>query len=376
MSAAAAIPAECRIKSYPTTEWPRLAPAWSELVRNSGGCSFFLTEPWVDTWLEVYGRTMETSILVAESGRRPIGACLLVKARQNRVFVPITRVSLNASGEPATETTYIEFNDLVCRAGWETRFAEAVAAHLSEQDWDELAFDGFREGPAFESFKEAFEGLELEEVRHPSYYADLAAIRRAGTPYEMALGKTNRKHLRQNIRYHSEQGPLRLEAASTRDEALAMLEELAVFNRERSAAIGRRSVFDSERFVEFHRSLIGKCLPTGAVQLMRVSAGAETIGVVYHLVHEGKIYYYQCGFRYTDDNRLSPGTVTLSLVIQHCLDRGFDEYDFLSGDAKYKQWMSTGSRQLVWAVLRRPSLKLSFVSRLRSVKRRIAGSGS
>ena len=75
-------------------------------------------------------------------------------------------------------------------------------------------------------------------------------------------------------------------------------------------------------------------------------------------MYRGKVYFYQCGYQYIDDKRLSPGSVSLSQVIQHCLEMGYADFDFLSGDAKYKEWMSTGSRHLTWIIFRRNGLKL------------------
>jgi CelD/BcsL family acetyltransferase involved in cellulose biosynthesis len=118
--------------------------------------------------------------------------------------------------------------------------------------------------------------------------------------------------------------------------------------------------------------LIEKSVLKGGVQLLRVTAGQHLLGIVYNLAHEGRVYFYQCGYNYPDDKRLSPGLVTLSYAIQYCLGAGFEDYDFLSGFASYKQRLSTGGRTLIWAALRRPSVKLRVLDGLRSVKQRFA----
>jgi CelD/BcsL family acetyltransferase involved in cellulose biosynthesis len=122
--------------------------------------------------------------------------------------------------------------------------------------------------------------------------------------------------------------------------------------------------------VAFHRSFIRKTFPLGTVQLLRVMAGSNTVGLVYNLVHRGKVYFYQCGYNYTADRRLSPGTVSLALVIQYCLDRGFLEFDFLAGEAPYKASLSTGSRSLVWATFRRPGPRVWAYGVARGLKNR------
>jgi CelD/BcsL family acetyltransferase involved in cellulose biosynthesis len=347
--------------------WPSIAPVWRELEEASPNSSFFLTEAWASAWLEVYGPQMDPSILVFESGGRAVGACLLVRSRRNRLL-PVERVSLNAAGEPAGETTYIEFNDLLCLEGWEEQIAKEIVRHLDGQDWEEFALDGFREGRAYEAFRGALGGLDQQEHWRPCYYVDLEAIRRSGTAYEDALSRTTRWQLRRKTKQYAETGEIRTEAAAELASALGMLEELAELSRQRWPGRGQNA-FASPRFMAFHRSLIRKCFAGGGVQMLRVTAGARTVGLIYNLAHRGKVYFYQCGFQYTGDKRTSPGTVTLWQAIQWSLNAGFDDYDFLAGEDRYKQCLATGSRRLVWAVFRKPTVKLRTLDWLRRVNR-------
>ena len=107
--------------------------------------------------------------------------------------------------------------------------------------------------------------------------------------------------------------------------------------------------------------------------MLRISAGQQTIGVLYNLIHRGKVYFYQCGYLYTSDKRLSPGRVALSLAIQYCLDAGYDDFDFLSGQGKYKEWMSTDSRSLVWATFKKPLRRLRLLHAIHRIKEEALG---
>ena len=104
-----------------------------------------------------------------------------------------------------------------------------------------------------------------------------------------------------------------------------MLNDLAELNQRRWSGQGSASAFASPRFLAFHHNLIRKCFSAGAIQLLRVSAGAQTVGVLYNFVYRGKVYFYQCGFHYTGDRRLSPGRVTLAMAIQYSLDAGLED---------------------------------------------------
>lgn len=307
-----------------------------------------------------------------------MGACLLVDTRRKAAFIPLRRISLNTSGEDAADSTFIEFNGLLCRGGWEEWVAASLAELLRDKEWDEFALDGFSTGAGYHALKQAFAGLDFEERWHPSYHIDLAALRSSGTPYERALSGHRRQRLHANTRSYSSWGPLRLQRVGDVQTALVMLNEMAELNNSRCSAHSHRSVFRSPHFVAFHRALIRRCLPEGSVQMLRLSTGSRTVGLVYSLVHSRRVYAYQCGFDYGVDRRLSPGMTTYARAIQHCLDQGFDDWDFLSGDVDYKRVLSTGSRDLVWAVFRKPNLKIKLVDAARGARqlwhRMLAGS--
>jgi CelD/BcsL family acetyltransferase involved in cellulose biosynthesis len=358
-----------RATQYPASAWPLIAPVWARLAESSEQCSFFMTPAWVETWLEVFGPRMKVSIVVFEAAGEPVGACLLVTTSRRAVLIPLRRIVLNTSGENAADTTYLEFNTLLCRGGWEERVAAALAALLSETEFDEFALDGFSAGAAYEALKKAFAGLDLQEQWHPSYHVDLAALRDSGKTYEQTLSGRRRQRLRFYTRLYSPWGSLQVQAASDVDTALAMLDEMAELNIRRCAAYGRRSVFQSPHFVAFHQSLIRKCLSRTGVQILRLAAGSRTVGLVYSVLHRRRVYAYQCGFDYGDDKRMSPGMTTYAHIIQYCLERGFDDFDFLSGDVDYKRVLSTGSRELVWAEFRNTSLKIKLLDGAREARR-------
>jgi len=353
---------------YSSSEWSCIAPVWAQLSTSTPRGSFFLSDKWVSVWIETFASKLETSILLFKSGDKHVGACLLVNSKPRQAMIRLRRISLNTSGEAAADTTYIEFNNLLCLSGWEEPIAANLVGYLGDQQWDEVALDGFSPGPAYDALKKALAPYDLEETWQPSYYVDLAKLRQEGLSHEMALGKATRKHLRQTSRSYSKIGPLKLQPAHDLAEALGMFDELAELNRRRSLVSGRQSVFSSHSFANFHRRLIRRCWCDNSVHLMRLTAGHHTVGLLYNLVHCGKVYFYQCGFDFGEDKRLRPGVITLALAIQYYANLHLDDWDFLSGEAEYKRVLSTGSRLLVWAVFRRPSWRVQIVQSLRAGK--------
>ena len=352
------------------SNWPAFAPRWKKLSEDSD-CSIFLSPLWIETWIETFGSVLQVSLLSLRSDDLDVGACLLVNTPPS-ITQPLRKISLNASGEPATDTTYVELNDVLCRPGWQSETAGAIAEYLLGQSWDEVRLDGFCSGVAYDVLKMQFSQFETEESLQTSYYVDLAALRNSGVSYSKALGPGRGKYVQRKMGYHAQQGELRVHAAASAEEAISMLDELAVLNSKHFESLGRRGIWNSSRFAAFHRSFIHKSFALGKIQMLRVSAGPETIGLLYNLVHRNKAYFYQCGYNYTADKRLSPGVVTLALAVDYCLQAGLNEFDFMAGDSAYKEWMSTGCRRLAWTRFRRRGPRVWMYNRLRSFKQRTA----
>lgn len=359
-----------RLEIHPLSDWPRMAPVWEELFQSSSN-SFFLSRKWTETWIDTFGPHLNVSILLFATSEGPAGVCLAVDSKVRHAFIPMHRLSLNASGEDCRETTYIEYNDVLCRPGWEEAVAAGLAEYALGREWDEFTLDGFRIGPVYHALKNALTAYPIEEETQPCYYVDLGSLRERGARYETIFRSHRRKNLRRNIRAYSALGSVRLEEAGDAERALGMFEELANLNRRRWAALGRRTAFEMPRFLMFHRNLIRRCFAEHSIQLLRLKAGDHTVGILYNLISGGRVHFYQCGYGYEPETHRSPGLITHAYAIQHCIERGLEDWDFLSGDSQFKQSLSTGSRSLVWASFRRPNLKTRILTAAQAARREL-----
>jgi len=118
----------------------------------------------------------------------------------------------------------------------------------------------------------------------------------------------------------------------------------------------------------FHRRLIERRLAAGEVQLARVRAGDTTIGCLYNFVWQGNVLFYQSGLAYESNSKLKPGLVCHALAVEHAARAGHRSYDFLAGQSRYKQSLSTGARELVWARLQQPRLRFALENAARTAR--------
>ena len=184
------------------------------------------------------------------------------------------------------------------------------------------------------------------------------------------LGAGVRRRLRQSLNAF---GDLELEWATDVHCALGVLDELALLNGERWRRRGQAGVFANPTFSSFHRELVTRLLPAGRAILFRVKKDGHTVGCLYCLAEHRRVLFYQGGFAHFADNRLRAGLVSHVQCMRACLERGFDEYDFLAGDARYKDELSTGARHMVWASLRRPRVRLAVAEGARATRSLVRG---
>lgn len=265
----------------------------------------------------------------------------------------------------------LEFNNLLCCPGWEREIADAVCAHVGSLSWDQFAIDGICLGPNL-TWLEAKSAPQIPTVVvQPSFYVDLAQLRRSNISYESSLSPNTRWQLRRSLRLYSTFGTIRVEVADNLVKAEKFFDEMCTLHQSSWKQRGEPGAFAAPRNVAFHRALIRRAFGRGAIQLLRVTAGEETVGILYNFIQNAKVSFYQSGFNYKPNKQLKPGLVTHSCAIRACLALGFDDYDFLAGDARYKRSLAKNWRQLAWVVFSRPSKKLAVIEFLRGVKRRL-----
>jgi len=356
---------ELSIVSRPAAAWTEVASVWKQLERDSHYATFFVSQGWVESWLTTFAAVMPVEIVIVRAGSVAVAACLVVRRLRRHGPFRVRRLFLNTSGEDPGDSPYIEFNNLLCLAGWEKCVCRALYDYICRQPWDECVLDGFCQGLPLDELRGLFADALEERIIRKNYFLDLAQLRDSQQPYESVLRTKTRTRIR---RFFKDYGPTTVVQAQTAEEALLMLDELAELSRQTWTHRGERTAFASRRFVSFHRTLIRRTFAAGAIQLVRVAAG-PTVGLLYNFVHDGKVYFYQSGLNYAACPGAKPGFVTIVSVIRHCLNNpALKEFQFMPGGDEYKEPLATGHDEQEWIVFKSRSWRNCLISRLQRVK--------
>jgi hypothetical protein len=341
-----------------------IADIWQTLETRLANASIACSWDWTDTWLKYYGDLVPHYFALGECAGLPCGVAL-VSQGVNRRCGPFRVQSrhLGTAGEPGPDSVCVAYNRLLVTPETRDAFASAlVAAIRHETNYDELILDGFapenaapllRAEPAFVA------------KRHVCRAVDLRAAHATGGEILAVLKANTRKKIRRSLRGY---GAIHTEWADTVEHAMDILNELIDLHQQRWTRVGKPGAFASARFVAFHRALVPRLLAKGAVLLFRTRSASGTIGCLYSFIEQGRVLCYQSGLATVDDNKLRPGLISDALCMQYCTERGLTEYNFLSGDSRYKRELATVEQELVWASARRRRLKFFLVDSLRRAR--------
>lgn len=342
-----------------------LAHEWRALEAQAGR-GFFLSWAWIGTWLATLPPTLAPFLLRARRGAETVGLAVGVEHdKSSSRLLSARELYLHATGDPQLDAIYIEHNGFLCATSAEAALMASLAKWFAgTSGFDTLHLPGITAAvpPG---------GLIDDYREQPSFALDLVRVAEARGDVAAVLGGNARRQLRRALRAYERRGALAATEAKSVGEALQFFAAMKLLHIASWQRRQRRHAFSGPHFERFHRALIEGEFARGDIQLLRIAAGADTIGYLYNFRRGGVVYAYQSGF---DDRErgLSPGVVSHALAAIHNAARGERVYDFLAGANRLKESFATLRYTLVWQTLRRPRLDHRLRAAARRLRRRIA----
>ena len=352
-----------------------LESQWRQLEAQSDA-SFFTTWSWIGCWLEGLEPHRQVQLLSATRNGQTVGLGLLLGHDGKRLkLLPSRGLYLHATGDNAHDELAVEHNGLLVHRDGAADIEQAMYQHLMAlpEQWDRLELPGLSRQQILGKLAHQHKSVLREEAR-PSYYVDLQAVRQRGSNYLGMLSASTRSQIRRSLKAYAELGPVVLTEAADLDTALRYLDGLQTLHQRQWQARGKPGAFANPVFSAFHQRQVVDGFARGHVQLLRVQAGSHDIGYLYNFVHRGQVNFYQSGFDYALIAKHGrPGLVAHALGIQHNAQLGHTTYDFLAGDTRYKQSLSSGMLPMAWVTVHRDTWAFRLEDGLRRVKRQLSG---
>jgi hypothetical protein len=211
------------------------------------------------------------------------------------------------------------------------------------------------------------------DLSSPGYLANLAGLTSLDD-YLATLSKNTRSHIKRSIKLLNEKSLLRLVLATDATEKNTVLNSIADIHRIKWRSTVYGSGFDNPCFYNFHQGLIQDENSAQNCRLYTLYQDDIALGHVYLLTQGDRWSFYLSALNFNEDNRIKVGLVIHSLVIEQAIKQGVTVYDFLAGEAQYKNSLSNAPpyEQHIYCYYRNTSLLL-FREQLRKCKRIIFG---
>ncbi len=327
-----------RIEPGDAAAWEALGRRWRAL-EPLAGASFFTSWTWVGC---LAAERFDDPLLVAAESAGETVALALFNRRRRWFGRP--RLWLHEAGRHALDTPFIEHNGLLTRDP--ALIGDCLRAALRHGN---LVLSGV-EDPTLLAARAVGKTWRRENPR-PAPWLDLDRVREAGGVLPL-LSANARQQLRRARRALEATGPLALARAADESEAISFLREMAVLHQASWRARGHSGAFSEPFFARFHEALLGRAMPRGEAELVRITAGPRLLGLLYNFVHDSRVMAYQSGFAGVEAGR-SIGQICHWLAIDNHAAAGRSVYDFLAGEARYKSRFASARTEMHWLDLER-----------------------
>ena len=326
----------------PVTDPAALATRWRALEAESDG-GFFRGWTWLGAMLPHFAAP---HLLSVRQDEQDVALGLFSRRRG--------RLALHESGDQAWDRMYVENNGLLLRPGAAPVLQAALTCALAHGPLVLSGIDAAHAGAAA-----AIGHIE----RRGTHTAPFVALTSLPEDYLNSLSANTRAQIRRALRLA---GDAAIEPAATVGQALAFFADMVALHQQSWQARGERGAFADPGVRDFHTGLIASGFPRGEVALLRVTAGARVLGLLYQFQHGGRVVNYQSGFAPDPDPRLKTGLVCHTLAIGLARREGAKVYDLLGGGQRYKTSLAPAAAEtLHWITVRRHGSAGAGVQRLK-----------
>lgn len=352
-----------QIKPFTLPEKEPVAVKWKDLEVRANN-SVFISWLWISNWLELVNDKL--FIIECYQGKKLIGLAFFVeKTRKAFGVIPIKQWQLHRTGNTEQDQIWIEHNDFLLDSSVEDAAREQMILAIYDYDISiKEIIVGLANNNVLKTFKKYFYQAR-EHIVSPGYIVDLNCIE---NNYSInVLSKNTRSQINRSEKLLAQQGELTFTVISNKNEINQLLSSIAEIHLLRWGNTPDGSGFSNAIFYHFHQNVI-KSDDDSIVQISVLSLNDKAIGYLFNYVYKERVSFYLSALMTFDNSKIKVGLTLHARAIQHYFNKDFKYYDFLGGDAQYKQSMSNQRYNLALVSFCKDNLIIRLESKLKDIK--------
>ncbi|MDA3870663.1 MAG: GNAT family N-acetyltransferase [Gammaproteobacteria bacterium] len=348
---------------------------WCDLQQRAD-CSYFQSWGWMGNWLQHIASDLDPILIKIWQKDLLVGMGIFVSRKLTRHYLFNSNAVFLNEYPFDGRNMVIVYNGLLADRDHTRAVYEETIRHASRffNNSDEFFFSGLSasDKSKLQQATDNHSDCQFKTIeKSQTWSLRLDRFDRSIDSFLKTISKNRRAQIRGSIKAYEETGPLQLEEAGSKKEALAFFDGLKILHTERWQSKGGQGSFANPLWEQFHRSLISSRFMNGEIQLLRLSNAGGTIAYLYNFIWRERVYVLQTGFEISNDKRLMPGYVAHAFAIVHNKQKGMAVYDLMHGDSLYKKILCHQSQNLYWLVIQRKRLKFFIEDCSRALVRRL-----
>ena len=311
-------------------------PAWRELLGRDPARHVFATPEWHRVWWEEFAGDKELFVLE------------LVRDGATAAIVPLYRKSERAGrlGETPEQPGRrvlrfvggIDLTDYlgpICAPEDRPAVAGALVAWLrsGEVGWDELDAHNMPVPLGFAEF--LVERADTCDFRFALDQEETAAVLPLPADWDAYLARLDSKErheLKRKRRRLIGDHPDAVFRTSTPE---TLEGDMKIFVDMHRGADGHKGHFMRPEIATFFARMANEFMPMGWLRLDFLEVGGRAVAGTFGFEVDGVFYLYNSAYE-PEARRISPGLMLVAKLVEECIERGFDRFDFLRGPERYK----------------------------------------
>lgn len=313
-----------------------LKDRWDKLI-DEAGFDISLSFDFTASLWEAHLDKKDIILLVARDDNDIIGIFPLVICKK-RFFgaVPVTTIG-------PLSNIFCFHNNFMCKARVDECF-KAVLNHLSKRHpkWDVFEINN------------ACEDSNIMGIIKQDHFKDLLRFDGEDAPYVKLEGSWDeyinkksgnfRHNLRRKEEAFQEGGNSRIMELRSPGDVDAILKKMYEIEKESWKEKADISIALDEKQRRFYESYLKKTASADRLLATFLQIADEDIAFMLHILHRRICFQLKMAYKDKFKER-SPGFVSNKYMVKKLFDMGFEEYDFLIGNPRWKQEWATGARK-------------------------------